>query len=76
MPVIAISFMSIAYNFINLIFVGKLGSNAVAAVGSASFFIHLSWGISALLTVGAGIKVSHAIGERNLQWQKTMYEAE
>ena len=61
-PVIGSSFMTMAYNFINMIFVGRLGSDAVAAVGSASFFMHLAWGLSALLTVGTGIKVSHAIG--------------
>jgi len=71
LPVIAISFMSMAYSFINIFFVGKLGSNAVAAVGSASFYMNLSWGISALLTVGAGIKVSHAIGEKNLLLAKS-----
>lgn len=65
LPVIATSFMAMAYNFINIIFVGRLGSDAVAAVGSAGFFMNLSWGISAILTVGAGIKVSHAIGEKN-----------
>jgi len=71
LPVISTSFMSMAYNFINIIFVGKLGSNAVAAVGSAGFFINLSWGISALLTVGVGIKVSHAIGENNVKLAKS-----
>lgn len=71
LPVIAVSFMSIAYNFINIFFVGKLGSDAVAAVGSASFYMHLSWGLSALLTVGAGIKVSHAIGEGDLTLAKS-----
>ncbi len=70
-PVIAVSFMSMAYNFINIFFVGRLGSNAVAAVGSASFYMNLSWGISALLTVGAGIKVSHAVGEKNIQLAKS-----
>jgi putative MATE family efflux protein len=70
-PVIAVSFMSMAYNFINIIFVGKLGSNAVAAVGSASFYMNLSWGLSGLLTIGAGIKVSHAIGEKNLHLAKS-----
>lgn len=64
-PVIAVSFMSMAYNFINMIFVGKLGSNAVAAVGTAGFYLNLSWSLSAILTVGAGIKVSHSIGENN-----------
>lgn len=71
LPVIATSFMSMAYSFINIAFVGKLGSEAVAAVGSASFYINLSWGISALLTVGTGIKVSHAIGENNTHLAKS-----
>lgn len=70
LPVIGSSFMTMAYNFINMIFVGRLGSNAVAAVGSAGFFMNLSWGISSLLTVGAGIKVSHAVGSGNLQLSK------
>lgn len=65
LPVIATSFMSMAYNFINIIFVGNLGSDAVAAVGSAGFYMNLSWGIASILTVGAGIKISHAIGEKN-----------
>lgn len=43
-PITATSFLSIAYNLINLIFVGKLGSGAVAAVGSAGFFYELLLG--------------------------------
>jgi putative MATE family efflux protein len=70
LPVIGSSFMTMAYNFINMIFVGRLGSDAVAAVGSASFFMHFGWGLSSLLTVGAGIKVSHAIGSGNVQLSK------
>jgi putative MATE family efflux protein len=69
-PVIAVSFMSMAYNFVNMIFVGKLGSSAVAAVGTAGFYLNLSWSLSAILTVGAGIKVSHSIGENNLMLAK------
>jgi putative MATE family efflux protein len=71
LPVIATSFMSMAYNFINIAFVGKLGSGAVAAVGSAGFYMNLSWGIASLLTVGAGIKVSHAFGENNTYLAKS-----
>ena len=72
LPVIATSFMSMAYNFINIAFVGKLGSGAVAAVGSAGFYMNLSWGIASLLTVGAGIKVSHAVGENNTYLAKKL----
>jgi Na+-driven multidrug efflux pump len=71
LPVIATSFMSMAYNFINIIFVGKLGSSAVAAVGSAGFYMNLSWGLSSLFTVGAGINASHALGERNFNLAKS-----
>jgi putative MATE family efflux protein len=71
LPVIAVSFMSIAYNFINIFFVGHLGSDAVAAVGTASFYMNLSWGFSSLLSVGAGIKISHAIGEMNSKLAKS-----
>jgi putative MATE family efflux protein len=71
LPVIATSFMSMAYNFVNMIFVGRLGSDAVAAVGTAGFYMNLSWGISSLLTVGAGIKVSHSIGEKNVMLAKS-----
>ncbi|HCY42199.1 MAG TPA: MATE family efflux transporter [Prolixibacteraceae bacterium] len=71
LPVIGSSFMTMAYNFINMIFVGRLGSDAVAAVGSASFFMHFGWGLSSLLTVGVGIKVSHAIGSGDISLAKS-----
>ena len=71
LPVIGSSFMTMAYNFINMIFVGRLGSDAVAAVGSASFFMHFGWGLSSLLTVGAGIRVSHAIGRGDKKLAKS-----
>jgi len=71
LPVIGSSFMTMAYNFINMIFVGRLGSDAVAAVGSASFFMHFGWGLSSLLTVGAGIRVSHAIGGGDIKLAKS-----
>ncbi len=71
LPVIGSSFMTMAYNFVNMIFVGRLGSDAVAAVGSASFFMHFGWGLSSLLTVGAGIRVSHAIGGGDLKLAKS-----
>lgn len=75
LPVIGSSFMTMAYNFVNMIFVGSLGSDAVAAVGSASFFMHLSWGISSLIAVGAGIRVSHAFGKNDMQLARSYVRA-
>ena len=59
------SLLQFAYNLIDMIWVGGLGSNAVASIGSSSFFIGLGYSINALVVIGTGIKVSHAIGEKN-----------
>lgn len=64
-PAIGSSFLMLAYNLIDLGFIGKLGSGAVAAVGSAGFYLHLGWAVSSIIIVGAGIKISHAIGGKN-----------
>jgi putative MATE family efflux protein len=64
-PIMASSFLQFAYNILDMLWVGNLGSNAVAAIGSSSFFVSLGNSISAFIAIGAGIKVSHAIGEKN-----------
>lgn len=64
-PVLGSSILHMAYNFTDMIWVGKLGSNAVASVGTAGFFIHLGWAFASIIGVGVGVKVSHAIGAKN-----------
>ncbi|WP_252230435.1 MATE family efflux transporter [Clostridium sp. ZBS15] len=64
-PIMGSSLLQFAYNLIDMIWVGGLGSNAVASIGSSSFFIGLGYSINALVVIGTGIKVSHAIGEKN-----------
>lgn len=61
-PIVGVSFLQFAYNFVDMIWVGKLGSDAVAAVGTSGFYMHLGWALSSILVVGASISVSHAIG--------------
>ena len=53
------------YNFIDMIFVGGLGPDAIAAVGSASFFINLGYAVQAMIVVGGGIKIAHSVGRKN-----------
>lgn len=65
LPIMASSFLQFAYNILDMIWVGNLGSNAVAAIGSSSFFVSLGYSISSFIAIGAGIKVSHGIGEKN-----------
>ena len=64
-PLIGSSLLQFLYNFIDMLFVGGLGSDAIAAVGSAGFFINLGYSIQAMIVVGGGIKIAHAMGSKN-----------
>lgn len=64
-PLIGSSLLQFLYNFIDMLFVGGLGPDAIASVGSASFFINLGYSIQAMIVVGGGIKIAHAIGSKN-----------
>lgn len=65
LPLIGSSLLQFLYNFIDMLFVGGLGSDAIASVGSASFFINLGYAIQAMIVVGGGIKIAHSIGNQN-----------
>lgn len=65
LPLIGSSLLQFLYNFIDMLFVGGLGSDAIAAVGSASFFINMGYAIQAMIVMGGGIKIAHAMGGRN-----------
>ena len=61
-PIVGSSLLQFTYNIVDMLWVGGLGSNAVASVGSSSFFTGLGYSINTLVVIGAGIKVSHALG--------------
>lgn len=65
LPLIGSSLLQFLYNFIDMLFVGGLGSDAIASVGSASFFINLGYSIQAMIVVGGSIKIAHALGSKN-----------
>lgn len=64
-PIMGSSLLQFTYNLIDMLFVGRIGSDAVASVGSSSFFIGLGYSINALVVIGTGIKVAHSIGNKN-----------
>lgn len=64
-PIMGSSLLQFSYNLIDMISVGGLGSNAVASIGSSSFFVGLGYSINALVIIGTGIKVSHSIGMKD-----------
>ncbi|SJZ93019.1 MATE family efflux transporter [Garciella nitratireducens] len=65
LPVMGSSLLQFTYNIVDMLLVGGLGSDAVASIGSSSFFISLGYAIHALVPIGTGIKVSHALGQKN-----------
>lgn len=71
-PIMGSSLLQFTYNIVDMFWVGGLGSNAVASVGSSSFFIGLGYSINTLVVIGAGIKVSHALG-RNEEHESKAY---
>lgn len=62
LPIIGGSLFQMGYQLVDMIWLGKLGSSSVAAVGSASFFINLSYSLASMAFIGGGIKVAHSIG--------------
>lgn len=62
LPIIATNFISTTYGLVDMIWVGRLGSGPVAAIGTASFFINLALALSTMITIGTGIKISHCMG--------------
>lgn len=65
LPIMGGSLLQFAYNLVDMLWVGRLGTDAVASIGSSSFFIGLGYSINAMVVIGAGIKVAHAVGKKN-----------
>lgn len=64
LPIIGTSLMQMAYNLTDMIWLGHLGSNAVASVGGAGFFIWLGMSLLLVTRVGAEVGVSQALGRK------------
>ena len=67
LPIMGASFLQLAYNTADIFWVGNLGSDAVAAVGTAGFYMNLAWSITNIISVGAGVKLAQSIGAKNYE---------
>lgn len=63
-PLIATNFIQTAYGLVDMIWIGRLGSDAVVSVGTAGFFINLGIAIFTLVVTGTGIKIAHSLGAK------------
>ncbi|MCW3805929.1 MATE family efflux transporter [Plebeiibacterium marinum] len=64
-PIIGTSLMQMAYNLTDMIWLGRLGSEAVASVGSAGFYIWLGMSVLLITRIGAEIGVSQSLGKKD-----------
>ena len=65
MPIMATSFIQMAYSLTDMAWVGRLGSEAIAAVGSVGLLTWMTTSISLLNKVGSEVSVGQAIGMKD-----------
>lgn len=66
-PIVLTAMMQMAYNMIDMLWIGKLGANSVAAVGVAGMFTWLSNGLVMMPRIGGQVKTGHSLGEKNIE---------
>lgn len=70
LPIMGTSFIQMAYNMIDMIWVGRVGSSAVAAVGTAGFFTWLAMAFVLVSKMGAEVKVAQSFGRQDYECAK------
>lgn len=65
LPIMGTSFLQMAYNLVDMIWIGRLGAGAVAAVGTAGFYTWLSLALIRLVQTGTEVKVAQYIGAKD-----------
>lgn len=63
LPIMATSMLQMAYNLTDMAWIGRVGSHAVTAVGTAGMYTWLSSGIVTLARMGGQVKVAHSLGQ-------------
>lgn len=67
LPIIGTSFMQMAYSLTDMMWLGRLGSEAVASVGAASFFSWFGTSVLLITRIGAEVSVSQSVGRRDME---------
>jgi len=65
LPIMGTSFINMAYNLTDIMWLGRLSTEAVAAAGTAGFFLWLGAAIYMMPQVGIGVSVSQSLGRED-----------
>ncbi len=71
LPILGTSFIQMAYSLVDMIWIGKAGSAAVAAVGTAGFFVWFGNSMVMITKTGVEVGVSQAIGKNDERERKS-----
>lgn len=63
-PITATALIQMAYNLTDMIWIGRLGSNQVAAVGAAGMYSWLAAGLATMCRMGGQVKTAQSLGAR------------
>ncbi len=69
-PIMATSFTQMAYNMMDMIWLGRVGTNAVAAAGTAGFFTWFGSAIFMMPKIGAEVGVAQSLGKDDIDGAK------
>lgn len=78
LPIMLTSFLQMAYNLTDMIWIGRVGSNAVTAVGIAGMLVWLSNGLVMIARIGGQVKVAQCLGANRIsearRYAKTAFQ--
>ena len=72
-PILLTTLSQIAYNLTDIFWIGRVDligmveTNAVAAIGTASYLTWFAFGFILIAKIGTSVKVSHAVGKKELK---------
>lgn len=70
LPIMGTSFVQMAYNMTDMIWIGRVGSSAVAAVGTAGFYTWLAFAFILIPKIGAEVGVAQSVGREDFKEAK------
>ncbi|MCK9343940.1 MAG: MATE family efflux transporter [Massilibacteroides sp.] len=71
LPIMGTSFLQMAYSLMDMAWVGRLGSEAVAAIGAVGILVWTTSAISYLNKVASEVAVGQSVGTKNIEEAKT-----
>ena len=66
-PIMATSFVQMAYNMMDMIWLGRVSTNAVAAAGTAGFFTWFGSALFMIPKIGAEVGVAQSFGKDDIE---------